>query len=193
MVAQSTGGPGILQPPIQQVFQQIGQPTIIQTSVPQLNPCSLQATTENSQRMETVLQQPTILYSGIVDRKHLENATSDILVPPGNEHKIMPEALRSQLEGSQYSSLPGVVFPPQVSQTDANSEPLISVAASMTQNLHDGHFSTHPQGAQHQHMSDVQLHVLKNRTFGCDSMKQPRNIEKPSSLRVSEKVVLCFS
>nr|KAF6429674.1 hypothetical protein HJG59_009022 [Molossus molossus] len=155
--------------------------------VPRLNPCSLQASTEKSQRMETVLQQPTILHSGTVDRKHLENATSDTLVLPGNEHKIKSEALLSHPESSQYNNLPRVVVPPQVSQRDPNVVPLHSVAASGTQNLHGGPISMGPQGAQHQHVPDVQLHFLKHKMFGCDSVKQPRNIEEPSSLPVSEK------
>uniref|UniRef100_A0A7N5K9G5 Ral transcription factor IIA subunit 1 like n=1 Tax=Ailuropoda melanoleuca TaxID=9646 RepID=A0A7N5K9G5_AILME len=186
MVTQTSGRASILHP-IQQVFQQLGPPSIIQTSVPQLNPCSLLATTEKSQRIETVLQQPTILHSGTVDRKHLENAISDILAPPGNEHEIMSEALLSQPESCQYIRLPGVVFPPQVSQTDAHGEPVLGVSGSMTQNLNGGLLSAGRQGTQHQHMSDIELHVLKNRMFGRDSVKQPRNTEEPSSLPVSEK------
>ncbi|XP_004436719.1 PREDICTED: TFIIA-alpha and beta-like factor [Ceratotherium simum simum] len=187
MMTQTSGRASILQHPIQQVIQQLGPPSVIQTRVPQLNPCSLQATTEKSRRMETVLQQPTILHSGTVDRKHLEKATSDILVPPGNEHKIMSETLLSQPESSQYISLPGVVFPPQVFQTDSNVEPVFSVSAGMIQNLHGGPLFKGPQGARDQHMSDIQLHGLKSRMFGCDSVKQPRNTEEPSSLPVSEK------
>lgn len=191
MVTQTSGRASILQHPFQQVFQQLGQPSIIQTSIPQLNPWCLQATTEKSQRMETVLQQPVVLRSGTVDRKRLENATGDTLLHPGNQHKIMSEALLSQPENSQYISLSGVVFPPQLSQMDSNVEPVLSVSASMTQNLHGGPLSIGPQGAQHQHTPDVQLRVLKNRMCGCDSVKQPRNTEEPSSLPVSKKVVLC--
>ncbi|XP_010331911.1 TFIIA-alpha and beta-like factor isoform X2 [Saimiri boliviensis] len=191
MVTQTSGRAGILQHPIQQVFQQLGQPSVIQTSVPQLNPCSLQATTEKSQRIETVLQQPTILTSGPVDRKHLENATSDTLVSPGNEHKIMPEVLLSHQESSHYVSLPSVVFSPQVSQTNSNVESVLSGSASMTQNLHGGSFSMSPHGALHQHMTDTQPHILKNRMYGCDSVKQPRNIQEPSNILVSKKDSNC--
>ncbi|XP_004686271.1 PREDICTED: TFIIA-alpha and beta-like factor isoform X2 [Condylura cristata] len=191
MVTQTSGRANVLQHPVQQVFQHFGQPSVIQTSIPQCQPvltsCSLQATTEKSQRMETMLQQPTILYSGKVDRKHLENTTSDILIPPGNEHKIMCEALLSPPKSSQFISLPGVAFPPQVSQIDCNMEPVLSVPAGMTQNLHRGPLSMDPQAAVHQHMSDVQLRGLKNRIFECDAIKQPRNIEKPSGLPDSEK------
>ncbi|XP_012494330.1 PREDICTED: TFIIA-alpha and beta-like factor isoform X3 [Propithecus coquereli] len=186
MVTQSSGRANILHP-VQQVFQQLGQPSIIQTSVPQLNQCSLRATTEKSQRIESVPQQPTILQSGLVDRKHLENAASDIVVPPENEHKIMSEALLSRQESSQYISVAGVAFPLQVSQTNSRVEPVLSVSAGMTQNLHDRPLSIGPQGALHQHMTDSQLHVLKNRMHGCDSVKQPRNIEDSSSLPVSVK------
>lgn len=190
MVTQTSGRASILHP-IQQVFQQLGQPSIIQTSVPRLNPCSLHVTAEKSQRIETVLQQPTVLHSGIVDRKHLQNAASDTLALPGNEREIMSEALLSQPESPQYIRLPGVVFPPQVSQIDEHRELVLGVSGGVTQNLNGVPLSTGRQGAQHQHMSDIQLHVLKNRMFGCDFVKQPRNTEEPSSLPVSEKVVLC--
>ncbi|XP_007952187.1 stonin-1 [Orycteropus afer afer] len=187
IVTQTPARASILQHPIQQIFQQLGQPSVMQTTIPQLSPSSLQATTEKSQRLETVFQQPTILHSGIVDRKHVENVITDIFVPPGNEHKIMCEALLNQQESPQYISLPGVVFAPQVSQIDSSVEPVLSVSASMTQNLHGGPFSTGPQEALHQHVPDVQLHVVKNRMYGCASVKQPRNIEEPSGLPVSEK------
>ncbi|KAL0621209.1 TFIIA-alpha and beta-like factor, partial [Plecturocebus cupreus] len=187
MVTQTSGRADILQRPIQQVFQQLGQPSVIQTSVLQLNPCSLQATPEKSQRIETVLQQPTILSSGPVDRKHLENVTSDTLVSPGNGHKIMPEVLLSHQERSHYVSLPSVVFSPQVSQTHSNVESVLSGSAIMTQNLHGGSLSMSPHGALHQHMTDTQLHILKNRMYGCDSVKQPRNIQEPSNIPVSKK------
>ncbi|NP_001073698.1 TFIIA-alpha and beta-like factor [Bos taurus] len=105
MVTQTSERASILQHPVQQVFQLLGQPSIIQTSIPQLNPCFLQATTEKSLRMETVLQQPIVLPSETVDRKHLENTTSDILVPPGNEHKTISEALLNQLDSSSEMDL----------------------------------------------------------------------------------------
>ncbi|XP_071064910.1 stonin-1 [Dasypus novemcinctus] len=184
MVTQTSGRASSLQHPVQQIFQQLGQPSIIQTHVPQLNPSSIHATTEKSQGLEAVLQQPTILHSGTVDRKHLENATSDIFVLPENEHKVMSNALSPQ-ESSQCISLPDVVFVPPVSQTDSNLEPVLKVSASMTQNLHGGLFPTGLQGALHQHMSDVQ--PLKNRMYRCDSVKQPRNIQESRSLLISEK------
>ncbi|XP_076990292.1 TFIIA-alpha and beta-like factor isoform X2 [Tamandua tetradactyla] len=187
MVTQTSGRASILQQPIQQIVHQLGQPSIIQTSVPQLNPSSVQSTTEKSQRLETVLQQPTILHSGTVDRKHLENATSDVLVSPENEYRIMSKALLNPQDSSQYINLPGVVIAPPVSQTGSNLEPMLSVSASVAQNMHGGPFSMVPQGALHQHMSDVQLHVIKNTMYGYDSVKQQRNTEASSSLPISEK------
>ncbi|XP_036781775.1 TFIIA-alpha and beta-like factor isoform X3 [Manis pentadactyla] len=187
MVTQTSGRAGILQHPIQQVFQQLGQPSVIQACVPRLSPYSLQATTEKSQKMETMLQQPTILHSGTLAMKYLDSTTSVIHLPPQNEHKIMSEALLSQPENSQFITLSGVVFSPPVSPTNSNMEPVLSVSASMTQNLHSGPLSTGPQRTRHQHMSDIQLQVLKNRMLECDSEKQPRNKEEPRSLPVSEK------
>ncbi|XP_060043684.1 TFIIA-alpha and beta-like factor isoform X2 [Erinaceus europaeus] len=157
VVTQTPGRTNILQHPIQQVFQQLGQAPVIQTSVPRLNPCFLQAATAKSQRMETVLQQPTVLYPGMIDQKHLEHATGDILVPPGNEHKITSEALLSQPEGPQYVSFPGVVFPSQVSQTNSTIEPMLSASASMIQNLHGRPLSTDSQNSNSQRDLNIQV------------------------------------
>nr|XP_017497697.2 TFIIA-alpha and beta-like factor isoform X1 [Manis javanica] len=187
MVTQTSGRAGILQHPIQQVFQQLGQPSVLEACVPRLSPYSLQATTEKSQKMETMLQQPTILHSGTLAMKYLDSTTSVIHLPSQNEHKIMSEALLSQPENSQFITLSSVVFPPPVSPTNSNMEPVLSVSASMTQNLHGGPLSTGPQRTWLQHMSDIQLHVLKNRMLECDSEKQPRNKEEPRSLPVLEK------
>ncbi|EHA98983.1 TFIIA-alpha and beta-like factor [Heterocephalus glaber] len=185
MVTQTSGRPSILQHPIQ-VFQQLGQPSIIQASVPQLNPCSLQATTEKSQRMEAMLQQSTILHSGSVDRKYLENATCDIFVPPGNEHGVLLEALLSRQENSQC--LCGSrVFPFQASPTGSGVEPVLSVPARVTQNLLGEPLSAETQGTLHHQVTDTQPHLLKIFMYGGDSISQPREIEEPSRLPVSKK------
>uniref|UniRef100_G3U1R9 Ral transcription factor IIA subunit 1 like n=1 Tax=Loxodonta africana TaxID=9785 RepID=G3U1R9_LOXAF len=180
IVTQTPGRASILQHPVQQIFQQLGQPPVIQMSLPQLS-SSPHTTTEKPQGLEPVFQQPTVLHPGTVDRKHVENVTTDVFVPPGNEHKII------QQESPQYVNLPGVVFAPQVSQLDSNVESALSVSTTVTQNLHGRPYSAGPRGALHQHLPDVQLRVLKNRVYGCDSVKQPRNVQEPSSLPVSEK------
>ncbi|XP_068927773.1 TFIIA-alpha and beta-like factor [Petaurus breviceps papuanus] len=187
MVTQTPGGASILQHPIQQIFQQLGQPSLIQTSVTQLNPSSVQAATKKSQRLETVL------HPGPMERKHLENlATSETLAQPpvGNEHKTAPEFLLSQqpnsLESPQYMNLPGVVFTPQPSQIDSNGEPVVNVSGSMTQTLDGEQLSSGPQDCFHQ-QSDVEVLVLKNRMGENGSLKQPHPLEEPCSLPASEE------
>ncbi|XP_021004816.1 TFIIA-alpha and beta-like factor isoform X2 [Mus caroli] len=179
MVTQTSGRTEILQHPFQQVLQQLGQPLVIQTTVPTLHPCSLQAAPEKSLRMEAVLQPPPILHPPPVDRKHVENAASDRCLLPGNE-------LRPQ-ESSPYLSVPGMGFPPQAALTESSLEPVLGVSASLTQNLHSGPFSQGPPGTLHHHLLESQLHSLKDRIYGCDSTKQLRKTEEPSSLHVSEK------
>ncbi|KAL1783881.1 TFIIA-alpha and beta-like factor isoform X1 [Sigmodon hispidus] len=190
MVTQTSGRTDILQHPFQQVLQQFGQPSIIQTSVPPLHPCSLPAAPEKPHRMDPVLLQPTILHSAPVDRKHLENATAERHGLPGSEFKTMPEVLLRPQESTQYFSLAGMGFPPHVSLTESSLEPVLGVSANMTQNLHGAPFPQGPQSAIHQHMLDAQLHGLKDRMYGCDLIKQPRKIEEPSGLSVSEKKIV---
>ncbi|XP_012859368.2 TFIIA-alpha and beta-like factor, partial [Echinops telfairi] len=187
IVTQTPGLASAPQHPLHQLFQPFGPPSVIQTGIPQLSPSALQVTTEKSQRLDTVFPQPTLLQSGIADRKHLGNVTTDIFVPPGNEHRIMSEALLSQQESPQYISLPGVVFAPQIPPIDANVEPALGVSTSTTPTLHGGPFATGPQGAVHQHTPNAQCCVLKNRMDGCDSVQEPRHTEEPVSLPISKK------
>ncbi|XP_021500176.1 TFIIA-alpha and beta-like factor [Meriones unguiculatus] len=187
MVTQTSGRTEIVQHPFQQVLQQLGQPSVIQTTVPPLHPCSLQAAAEKAHGMEAVLQPPTILHSAPVDRKHLEDAASERLVLPGSEPKTMPEALLRPQESSSYLGLPGVGFPPQVALTEPSLEPVLGVSANLTQSLHTGPFAQGLQATLHHHMLDAQLHGLKDRMYGCDSIQQLRKAEEPSSLSASQK------
>ncbi|XP_048208922.1 TFIIA-alpha and beta-like factor isoform X2 [Perognathus longimembris pacificus] len=189
MVTQTSGRAGIFQPPGQQVFQELGQPSIIQTSIPRPNSCSIQATPDRQQRVETGLLQPTILHSVPVDRKQLETTTTtttNLLLSPGNEHKVRAEAFLSQQESSQYLGLRGPGFPSQVSQTDSQVEPVLSVSANMSQNLHGG-LPLCPPGAPCHYVTDARLYGLNSRMYGCDSIAQPRKTEAASSVPVSEK------
>lgn len=191
MVTQTSGRTDILQHPFQQVLQQLGQPPIMQSGVPPLHPCSLPAAPEKPHRLDPVLLQPTILHSTPVDRKHLENATTDRRGLPGNEHKTVPEALLRPQESSQYLGLPRVGFAPHVTLAESSLEPMLGASANMTQNLYGGPFPQGPQGPLHHHMLDGQLPGLKDRMHRSDSGKQLRSTEEPSSTPASEKVEFC--
>ncbi|XP_006881075.1 PREDICTED: TFIIA-alpha and beta-like factor [Elephantulus edwardii] len=183
IVTQTVGRTGILQHPVQQIFHQLGPPSVIQTSVPQLSPSSLHANPERAQRLETVFQQPTILHPGTVDGKHVGKVNTDIFVPSGSEHTVVSEAaLLCGPESPQYVSLPRVVLAQQVSPIDSDVKSVLGVSPHLTQNLPGGSFTMSPQSALHQATP-----VLKNRTYGYDSAMQARNPEDPSSLPASEK------
>ncbi|XP_005077342.2 TFIIA-alpha and beta-like factor isoform X2 [Mesocricetus auratus] len=187
MVTQTSGRPDVFQHPFPQVLQQLGPPSMVQSSIPPLHPCSLQATPEKSHRMEPLLLQPTIVHAAPVDRKPLDNATTERRSLPASEPKTLPETLLRPQDNPQYISLPGVGFAPHVTLTEPGLEPVLGVSANMTQNLHGGPFPPGPQGPLHHHMLDTQLQGLKDRMYGYDPTKQPRKTEEPSSLPASEK------
>ncbi|KAM5292628.1 TFIIA-alpha and beta-like factor [Ctenodactylus gundi] len=117
MVAQTSGRPGVVQHPVQPVFQPLGQPSVVQTGVPPpLNPSSLPAAVDRCQKIEAVLQQPTVLHAGLAAPTHLEYVPHGGLVPPGNEPELLSEAVWSLPEHTQYPGLSGVVLPPQALQ-----------------------------------------------------------------------------
>ncbi|CAH6778082.1 Gtf2a1l [Phodopus roborovskii] len=184
MVTQTSGRTDVLQHPFPPVLQQLGPASMVQSGVPvpPLHPCSLQPAPEK------LLLQPTIVHAAPVDRKHLDNASTERRGLPASEPKTMPEALLRPQDSSQYISLPGVGFAPHVTLTEPGLEPVLGVSANMTQNLHGRPFPSAPQGPlHHHHMLDAQLHGLKDRMYGYDPIKQPRKTEEPSTLPESEK------
>lgn len=190
MVAQTSGRPSVLQHPVQ-VFPQLGQPSVIQGSVPLLSPWCLPATPEKAPRMEAVFQQPTVLHSVPVDRKHLDSATSGVFVPPGREHGSLPEALLSQHGNSPCVQGPGVGFHSRGSPVDSHVEPVLSVPARVTPHLRGGPVSACPQGTLLHPVTDAQPHLPRHCRYGGDSANRPGEAAEPSSLPVSKEVRFC--
>uniref|UniRef100_A0A8C5KXR9 General transcription factor IIA, 1-like n=1 Tax=Jaculus jaculus TaxID=51337 RepID=A0A8C5KXR9_JACJA len=164
MVTQASGRAGGVQHPFQQVFEQLGQPSLMEASVPPKLP-----------RTEAVLQQPSVLLGALADSKPFENTLSHRHVHPGHEPPIM-----SQPETSPYISIPAVGFPAQVSQTDPNLETVLGgVPASLTPNQLGGPFSH--QGTLYHHLPDLQAQALKSMMHGYGGAQQPRAAEEPNS------------
>ncbi|KFQ77183.1 TFIIA-alpha and beta-like factor, partial [Phaethon lepturus] len=120
MVTQPPGDASILHPPVQQIFQPLGQPSVLQASiasVAQANASSAQAAAKTLQPQETAVQQTVIM-----GKKHLENSANTTLVqqPSVSEQQLAPSAVLNQhadsTEKSQHGSLHTAVFTPESSE-----------------------------------------------------------------------------
>uniref|UniRef100_A0A8C3SSV6 TF2AY factor n=1 Tax=Chelydra serpentina TaxID=8475 RepID=A0A8C3SSV6_CHESE len=146
MVTQAPGGTSILQHPIQQIFQQLGHPSVLQASiatVAQVNSTSVQATAERLQTQEAPLQQPAVLQQRGVEAKHLENSANATLLqqPTRSQQQVTTNTILNHQANStekfQYTNLQTAVFTSKSSEMDSATEPVANSSFSLTQNVQD--------------------------------------------------------
>uniref|UniRef100_A0A8B9TWI7 General transcription factor IIA subunit 1 like n=1 Tax=Anas platyrhynchos TaxID=8839 RepID=A0A8B9TWI7_ANAPL len=107
----------ILQLPIQQIFQSVGQRSILHTSgasVAPVNVPSVQATADVLQTQKTAVQQTVAVQPSATENKHLENSTSTA-VGSANQHA-------ESTEKSQHGSLHTPVFNSESSEVFSPSD-----------------------------------------------------------------------
>ncbi|CAM4539416.1 TFIIA-alpha and beta-like factor [Lepidochelys kempii] len=184
MVTQAPGGTSILQHPIQQIFQQLGQPSVLQASiatVAQVNASSVQATAERLQTQEAPLQQPTVLQQRGVETKHLENSANATLLqqPTRSQQQVTSNTILNHQANStekfQYTNLQTAVFTSKSSEMDSTTEPNSSF--SLTQCVQD-QLSTELQDSVQQQVSDdiIEMIILGNGLDANTLLKQQDSI-----------------
>ncbi|XP_075781567.1 TFIIA-alpha and beta-like factor isoform X3 [Pelodiscus sinensis] len=168
MVTHAPGGTSILQHPLQQIFQQLGQPSVLQASiatVANVNASSVQATAERLSSQEALLQNPTVFQQREVEGKHLENSANPIVL---QEHTRRQQQVTSNTmfnhqadsaEKSQYTNLQTAVF--TSSDGDSTTEPVAKNSFGIT--VQD-QLSTEPQDSVQQQVSDdiIEMIILGN-------------------------------
>lgn len=192
MVTQAPGGTSILQNPIQQIFQQLGQSSLLQASiatVAQVNASSVQSTSERLQSQEAPLQQPTVLQQRGVEGNHLENsANATVLQQPSRSQQqvtanTMLNHQANSTEKSQYTNLQTAVFTSKSSEVDSATEPVANSSFSITQSMQD-QLSTEPQDSMQQQVSDdiIEMIILDN---GLDDNAL---LKEQDSISITEEV-----
>ncbi|KFV75250.1 Stonin-1 [Struthio camelus australis] len=176
MVTQAPGDARILQHPIQQIFQQLGQPSVLQAniaSVAQVNASSVQATAETLQPQKPAAQQTVVFQPSVVEGKHLENSAKATLVqqkiqqPTTSQQQIATNATLNQQEDltekSQYSDLHTAVFTSESSQVFSPGESLASNPSSVLPDV-EGQLDTEPQELVQQQVSDdiIEMIIMGN-------------------------------
>ncbi|NXW99339.1 TF2AY factor, partial [Larus smithsonianus] len=162
MVTQAPGDASILHHPVQQIFQSLGQPSVLQASiasVAQVNASSAQAAAETLQPQETAVQQIMLFQPNVVEKKHLENSanTTSVQQPSVSQQQLATNAVLNQCadstEKSQHGSLHTAVFTPESSEGFSPAESLANNSSSVMLDV-EGQLDIEPQGLVQQQVSD---------------------------------------
>ncbi|NXG54101.1 TF2AY factor, partial [Hemiprocne comata] len=125
VVTQASGDASVLHRPVQQIFQSVRQPSVLQAdvaSVAQMNASCAQAAAETWQPQETALQQTMENQPNVMEKNHLENSANSTVVQQASvsHHQLAANAALNQhtdsTEKLQQGSLYTAVFTPESSE-----------------------------------------------------------------------------
>ncbi|NXJ92227.1 TF2AY factor, partial [Corythaixoides concolor] len=168
MVTQVPGDANILHHPVQQIFQTLGQPSVLQAnvaSVTQVNPSSAQAAAETLQPQDTAVQQTMVFQQNVMEKKHLENSANATLVqqPSVSQQQLATSAVLNQradsTEKSQDSCLHTTVFTRESSEGFSPTESLANNSTSVLLDV-EGELDIEPQESVQQHVSDDIIELI---------------------------------
>ncbi|NXL61397.1 TF2AY factor, partial [Chordeiles acutipennis] len=169
VVTQAPGDvPGILHHPVQQIFQPLGHPSVLQASiasVAQVNASSAQAAAETLQPQETAVQQATVFQPNVMEKTHLENSANTALVqqPSVSQQHLATTAVLNQhadsTEKSQHSSLHTAVFTPESSGGFPPDESLANNSGSVLLDV-EGQLDSEPQELVQEQASDDIIELI---------------------------------
>ncbi|NXX43358.1 TF2AY factor, partial [Tricholaema leucomelas] len=162
MVTQASGDGSVLRP-VQQLFQPLGQPSVLQAnaaSLAQVNAASAQAAAEPLQPKETAVQQTMVFQPSVMEKNHLESSASAALVqqPPASQQQLAANVMLNQCidlteEPAQQANLHTAVFTPESSEGFASAESLANNSGSVLQDV-EGQLDVEPQELAQQQVSD---------------------------------------
>uniref|UniRef100_A0A8C0BES9 General transcription factor IIA subunit 1 like n=1 Tax=Buteo japonicus TaxID=224669 RepID=A0A8C0BES9_9AVES len=187
MVTQGSGDASVLHHPVQQIFQPLGQPSVLQASVAgvaQVNASSAQAAAETLQPQETAVQQTMVFQPNVVEKTHLENSANSTLVqqPSVSQQQLATNAVLNQCADSteklQHSSLHTAVFTPESSEGFSLAESLANSSSSVLLDV-EGPLNIEPQELVQQQVSDdiIDL-IIMGKSLDDNAMESNLRSEK---------------
>uniref|UniRef100_A0A663FFX9 Ral transcription factor IIA subunit 1 like n=1 Tax=Aquila chrysaetos chrysaetos TaxID=223781 RepID=A0A663FFX9_AQUCH len=187
MVTQGSGDASVLHHPVQQIFQPLGQPSVLQASVAgvaQVNASSDQAAAETLQPQETAVQQTMVFQPNVVEKTHLENSANTTLVqqPSVSQQQLATNAVLNQCadstEKSQHSNLHTAVFTPESSEGFSLTESLANSSSSVLLDV-EGPLNIQPQELVQQQVSDdiIDL-IIMGKSLDDNAMESNLRSEK---------------
>ncbi|OXB82812.1 UNVERIFIED_CONTAM: hypothetical protein H355_010382 [Colinus virginianus] len=175
MVAHGQGDAGILQHPLQQVFQPICQPSVLKTNVASVTPVetSIQAAAEVLQAQKTEVQQAVVFQPSALQNKHPNNSTNTMLFqqPAASQQELATNAVLSQhaqsTAKSQYGNLRAAVFSSGYSEVISPAEALANNPGSVLLSDVVGQLDMKPQKTmqQQQVSDDIIERIIKGKSL----------------------------
>ncbi|NXS91514.1 TF2AY factor, partial [Jacana jacana] len=163
VVTQASGDANSLHHPVQQIYQPLGQPSVLQANIAsaaQVNASCAQAAAETLQPQEAALQQSTVFQQALVEKNHPENSANITLVqqPSVSQQQFATSAVSNQCadstEKSQHSNLDTAVFTPESSEGFSPVESLANDSISVLLDV-EGQLDMEPQGSTQQQVDDI--------------------------------------
>ncbi|KFZ60472.1 TFIIA-alpha and beta-like factor, partial [Antrostomus carolinensis] len=191
VVTQAPGEASILHHPVQQIFQPLGQPSVLQAniaSVAQVNASSAQAAAETLQPQETAVQQATVFQPNVMEKTPLENSANTALVqqPSVSQQQLATTAVLNQhadsTEKSQHSSLHTAGFTPESSGGFSPDESLANNSGSVLLDV-EGQLDIEPQELVQEQVSDdiIELIITGKSLDDKTVLKDQDSIDKVTS------------
>ncbi|NXY30061.1 TF2AY factor, partial [Pomatorhinus ruficollis] len=190
VVTQASGDGSILHYPVQQMFQPLGQASVLQASlasVAQVNASAAHAAGETLQPQETAVQQAVLFKPSYVEKQHLENSAALVQKPPVSLQEFEINAVLNQCSEStekfQHDNLHTAVFTPECSEGLFIDESLASSSSSVLLNVEGQLDMEHPALLQQQVSDDIIDLIIAG-----ESLDENAFLKDQGSIASSDKV-----
>ncbi|NXK15879.1 TF2AY factor, partial [Arenaria interpres] len=198
MVTQAAGDANILHHSAQQIFQPLGQPSVLQAniaSVAQANASSAQAAAETLQPRETALQQTMVFQPTLMEKNHLENSANTTLVqqPSVSQQQLATNTALNQhadsTEKSQHGNLHTAVFTPESSEGFSPAESLANNSSSILLDV-EGQLDIEPEGSMQQQVPDDIINlIITGKSLDDDTvLKDQESIASSDKMEPTEQM-----
>uniref|UniRef100_A0A8B9F3E5 General transcription factor IIA subunit 1 like n=1 Tax=Amazona collaria TaxID=241587 RepID=A0A8B9F3E5_9PSIT len=201
VVTQTTGDMSILHHPVQQMYQPLGQPSVLQAnvaSVAQVSDVTCEKCTPSSaeilQPQDTAVQHTMVVQPNAMEKANLENSASTSLVqhPSLSQQQLPTDAALNQCadstEKSQHGSLHTAVFTPESSKGFSRAESLAKNSSSVLLDVEE-QLDIQLQESVHPQVSDdiIDLIIMGN------SLDDGAVLKDQDRIASSDKVRPCVS
>ncbi|KFQ12401.1 TFIIA-alpha and beta-like factor, partial [Leptosomus discolor] len=198
LVTQASGDPSILHHPVQQIFQPLGEPSILQanvSSVAQVNASSAQAAAETLQPQETAVQQTMEFQPNVMEKSHLENSADTTLVqqPSVSQQQLATNAVLNQCadstEKSQHGDLHTAVLTPESSERFSPPESLANNSSSVLLDM-EGQLDIEPQELEQQQVPDdiIELIIMDKGLDDNTVLKDQDSVASSDKMELTEQM-----
>ncbi|NWV66862.1 TF2AY factor, partial [Malurus elegans] len=163
VVTQASGDGSVLHYPVQQMFHPLGQASVVQTSIAQVNAPAAHAACETLQPQETAVQQAVLFKQSFVEKQHLEDSATVVQQPSAGLQESETDAVLNlcggSTEKSQHDNLHTAVFTPECSEGLYVDESLASSSSSVLLDVEGQLDMEHPELLQ-QEVSDEIIDLI---------------------------------